>query len=164
MKIYNWVLMAGWLVVSACGDDHGVRQAALDGNKVLVQRYFNEVWNQGKTDLLDSLLDKDYINHTPSDTSVGKGREGLRQIIRAIRRGIPDIHYEIQDMVVTGDRAAVRLVVTGTQTDSLFGLPSTGRQIRVNQINIEEIVNGKISEHWRVTDELEMMKQLGFVK
>lgn len=150
--------------MAACGDDRVAGKAVLDGNKVLVQRYFNEVWNQGKTDLLDSLLEKDYINHTPSDTTVGKGREGLRRIIRAIRRGIPDIHYEIQDMIVTGDRVAVRLVVTGTQTDSLFVLPPTGRQVRVNQINIEEIVNGKISEHWRVTDELEMMKQLGFVK
>jgi predicted ester cyclase len=34
----------------------------------------------------------------------------------------------------------------------------------VNQINIGKISHGKIAEHWRVTDELTMMKQLGAVK
>lgn len=30
-------------------------------------------------------------------------------------------------------------------------------------MNIEKVRNGKIVEHWRVTDELTLMKQLGFV-
>jgi len=54
--------------------------------------------------------------------------------------------------------------MTGTQKDSLFGLPPTNKPIRVNQINIEKIKNGKISEHWRLTDELKLMKQLGVVQ
>jgi predicted ester cyclase len=54
--------------------------------------------------------------------------------------------------------------MTGTQTDTLFGIPPTGKRVQVNQINIEEIKDGKIAEHWRVTDELSLMKQLGVVK
>jgi predicted ester cyclase len=57
-----------------------------------------------------------------------------------------------------------RVVMTGTQTGNLFGIPPTGKSIRINQINIEQIKNGKITEHWRVTDELTMMKQLGLIK
>lgn len=56
-----------------------------------------------------------------------------------------------------------RVIVTGTRTDSLFNLPPTGRKVQVNQINIEESVDGRISQHWRATDELTLMKQLSFV-
>jgi predicted ester cyclase len=53
--------------------------------------------------------------------------------------------------------------MTGTHEGDLFGLPPTHRRVRVNQIQIERITNGRIAEHWRVTDELTLMKQLGVV-
>ena len=129
------------------------------------QTYFNEVWNKGKVQLLDSLLSPGYINHTPSGPSPPRGPDGLKPIVLAIRRAFPDLHYTIEDIVVTRDRAVVRVMMTGTQTDSLFGIPPTGRRVKVNQINIESIQKGKIAEHWRVTDELTLMlmRQLGVV-
>jgi steroid delta-isomerase-like uncharacterized protein len=134
-----------------------------DENKQIIQSYFNEVWNKGNVDVLDELLSKDYINHTPSTPNPPKGAIGLKPIVLAIRKGFPDLHYEIKEIIATKDRAIARVVMTGTQTDTLFGIPPTGKHIEVNQINIEKIENGKIVEHWRVTDELAMMKQLGVV-
>jgi predicted ester cyclase len=81
--------------------------------------------------------------------------------VKAIRRGFPDLHYEIKDIIITNDRVVARVVMTGTQTDSLFNIPPSGKRVEVNQINIEKIKNGRIIEHWRVTDELNMMRQLG---
>jgi steroid delta-isomerase-like uncharacterized protein len=133
-------------------------------NKKLVQRYFEEAWNQGRLSLLDTLLDKHYINHTPSTPNPPPGPDGLKPIVAAIRRAFPDLHYDIQDLVVNDSMAVARVIMTGTQLDSLFDLPATGKKISVNQINMEKIRNGKIIEHWRVTDELSLMKQLGFVK
>jgi predicted ester cyclase len=48
----------------------------------------------------------------------------------------------------------------GTQLGELFGIAPTGRKVEVNQINIERIQNGRIVEHWRVTDELALHRQL----
>ncbi|NML21368.1 ester cyclase [Pseudoflavitalea sp. G-6-1-2] len=45
---------------------HNDLQSASALNKQIVQRYFTEVWNNGKLDALNELLDKEYINHTPS--------------------------------------------------------------------------------------------------
>ena len=42
-----------------------------------------------------------------------------------------------------------------------FGLAPTYKKIKVNQLQIERIANNKIIEHWRVTDELAMLRQLG---
>jgi predicted ester cyclase len=48
----------------------------------------------------------------------------------------------------------------GTHLGPLGDLQPTGRSIDVLQINIERFENGRIVEHWRVTDELALMKQL----
>lgn len=126
-------------------------------NKTIIQRYFGEVWNQGKLAVLDELLDPAYINHTPSVPNPPVGPEGLKPIVAAIRKAFPDLHYELQDLIVNDSMAVVRVIMSGTQTGSLFGLPPTGKKVAVNQINIEKIRQGKIVEHWRVTDELNSM-------
>jgi steroid delta-isomerase-like uncharacterized protein len=147
--------------VTSCGN---VKPAIEERNNILIQTYFNEVWNKGKVELLDDLLTKDYINHTPSTPNPAPGAIGLKPIVLAIRKGFPDLHYEIKELIITEDRVVARVVMTGTQTDTLFDIPPTGKRIEVNQINIEKIEHGKIAEHWRVTDELTLMKQLGVVQ
>ena len=135
--------------------------AVLSRNRQLVRRYFEEVWNQGRVDLLDELLSPDYVNHTPSTANPPRGPEGLKPIVAAIRKGFPDLHFSIEDIIVTEDRAVARTIMTGTHRGDLFGLAPTGRRMAVNQINIEHIRDGRIVEHWRVTDELTQMRQLG---
>jgi steroid delta-isomerase-like uncharacterized protein len=143
---------------------HAQAQQTHAGNSHEIARlYFEEVWNKGHVALLDSLLTSDYINHTPS-APTKPGPAGLKIIVLAIRKAFPDLHFTIEDVVVAPGYITIRSVMSGTQRDSLFGLPPTGKTIHVNQINIEKLRNGKIAEHWRVTDELTMMKQLGLYR
>jgi predicted ester cyclase len=51
--------------------------------------------------------------------------------------------------------------MTGTHRGALFGLPPTGRAVKVAQMTIERFRDGKIIAHHRVTDDLAMMRQLG---
>jgi ketosteroid isomerase-like protein len=124
----------------------------IDAMTNLITRYFQEVWNEGHVDALDELLTADYLNHSPSTPNPPRGPAGLKPIVRAMREAIPDLHYEILDMVVTPDKAAIYLRVTGTQA---------GRPIDVRQMQIEWIKDGRIWQHWRITDELALMRQLG---
>ena len=132
-------------------------------NQKIIESYFRDVWNKGKLDLLDNLITPDYINHSPSTPNPPPGPEGLKPIIAEMRRGIPDLNYEIKDLVVTREKAVARVLMTGTHTGELWGIKPTGKKIHVNQINIEHFRNGRIAEHWRVTEELNLMKQLGVV-
>ena len=132
-------------------------------NEKIIRRYYTEVWNQGKLEVLDELLDKKYLNHTPSTPNPPAGPGGLKPIVAAIRKAFPDLHYEIKEVIVNDSMAVARVVMTGTQVNQLFDLPPTGKKITVNQVTIEKIRQGKIIEHWRVTDELTLMKQLGFI-
>src|SRR5512141_1890195 len=118
----------------------------------IVTRYFEEVWNEGKVDVLDQIMSPDYINHSPSLPDPRPGPADLKPIVLAMRDGIADLHYEILDMVATADKVAIHLRVTGTHTGPLFGIPATGRKIDVHQMQIEWIRGGKIWQHWRITD------------
>jgi predicted ester cyclase len=140
------------------------RQDAATGGPdgaTLARRYFEEVWNRGQVDVLDELLAPEYVNHTPSFGNPPPGPNGLKPIVLAMRRAFPDLHFTIEDVVATPDAVAVRTTMTGTHTGDLFGTAPTYRRIKVMQIQIERVRGGRIVEHWRVTDELTLMRQLG---
>jgi len=132
-------------------------------NRELIKLYFRDVWSQGNLDLLDEIIAEDYINHNPGSPNPEPGPRGLKPIIREMRNGFPDLHYEIMDLVVTENKVVARTIVRGTHLGRLWGLEPSGKRFEISQINIEHLRNGKIVEHWRVTDELGLMKQLGII-
>lgn len=130
-------------------------------NRAVIERYFEEVWNRGRIDVLDELIAPDYLNHSASLPNVRPGPEDLKPIVQAMRAGIAGLHYTILDMVVTEDKAAVYTRVRGTHTGDLFGMAPTGKAIDVRQMQIEWLRDGRIVQHWRLTDELTLLRQLG---
>ncbi|HQU74606.1 MAG TPA: ester cyclase [Calditrichia bacterium] len=129
----------------------------------LIMLYFEEVWNLGKLDILEDIIDPEYVNHSPGTPNPPRGPVGLRPIIAAMRKAIPDLNYEVLDWVYGDNKVAIRSRMTGTHREELFGIPPTGKKIDVMQFQIEHLRNGKIVAHWRQTDDLTMMKQLGLV-
>lgn len=136
---------------------------SLQANAQLIERYFEEVWNQGQVDVLDQLLTSDYRNHSPGLADPPPGPAGLKPIVLMMREGIPDLHYAIEDLVLAPDRVAAYVRMTGTQTGSLFGIAPTGKAIDVRQMQIEWIRDGRICQHWRITEDLKLMRQLGVI-
>ena len=134
----------------------------IERTRRVILRYFKEVWNEGRLDVLDELLAPDYLNHSPSTASPEPGPRGLKPIVAAMRSGIPDLHYTVLDTVIEPDKAAVYVRLTGTHRGELFGLAPTHRSIDVRQMQIEWLRDGRICEHWRITQELDLLRQLGF--
>jgi steroid delta-isomerase-like uncharacterized protein len=141
---------------------HGVRHAgAMDTSphRQLVERYL-AAWNAGDLAAFDDLLTPDYVNHSPGTPDPEPGPSGLRPIVAAMRGGIPDLRYELVHLVADGDLVSFHTIVRGTQTGELFGQPPTNRAFAVRQMQVERIADGRIAEHWRVTDEAGLARQL----
>jgi steroid delta-isomerase-like uncharacterized protein len=134
---------------------------SIEHNELLIKRYFNEVWNQGKLEVLDEIMSPNYINHSPGTPNPVPGPEGLKPIIAGLRKAFPDLHFTINNLVITEQQVAVHCTMQGTHNGDLFGMPATGKKVTVNQMQIERIKQGKITEHWRQSDDLGMLKQLG---
>ncbi len=137
---------------------------SIESNRKLMRRYFEEVWNQGNISVLDEIIDPSFINHTPSTPEPIMGPDDLKPVVIILRAGFPDLKFTIEDEIYEGDKVVVRCTMQGTHLGHLFGIPPTGKFMRVNQIQIDRIVGDKIVEHWRVTDELAMYRQVGVIK
>lgn len=125
----------------------------------LIERYFGELWNEGRVELVDELLHPEYVNHSPSP-GLPPGREGVRVVVRAMRSAFPDLHYTIEDLVAGADAVATRTRLRGTHRGDFFGLAPTGRAVDVAQMTIERFRDGRIVAHHRLTDEALLARQL----
>jgi C-1 hydroxylase len=73
------------------------------------------------------------------------------------------MRFEIDDMVAEGDKIVTRMTWRATHRDSYMCSRPTDREISCTVIGIARVTNGKIAEHWGVTDELYLMQQIGLV-
>ena len=109
--------------------------------------------------LADRLFDPGVIDHS-LQPGQGTGLEGIKQIIAVYHAVFPDLRVRTNDVVVSGDRVAVRWSATGTHEGDQLGVPVTHRRVRLTGIDILRIDNGRIVERWGETNGLEMMQQL----
>lgn len=131
-------------------------------NKAKTRRFMEEVFNKGNLTVIDELLAPNFVEHNPFP-GYPPGLEGFRQGIADLRKGFPDIHFTIDDMLAEGDKVVMRSTMTGTNKGAFMGTPATGKQVKVAGIDIVRITGGKAVEHWGITQDLEMMQQLGLV-
>jgi len=111
--------------------------------KDVIRRYYSELFNQGRVELVDELLAPDYVNHSPGSPGQDRGREGVKAVVKWLRSEFEGLHYTIEDMVEGSDAIAVRTTVRGRKN---------GREFEVSQITIERFRDGKIIAHHRVTE------------
>lgn len=126
----------------------------------LVRRFLVDAYSEGNFDILDEILDVDYVDrNAPPGTP--PGREGIRGLMAYFRSAFPDFRFEIEDTIEERDRIAVRYTVTGTHRGELFGIPATGKTISIGGISIYQVEGGRLREAWVQYDALGMMRQLG---
>ena len=128
-----------------------------------LERRFVEEWNKGKVaamNVIDELYATDYVEHsgTGEDTH---GLKDYKQSISELYDAFPDIHFTLHDIVVEGDKAAVRFTFTGTNKGEFMGNPPTNKKMTTWGIYIDRIAGGKFAESWVRYDTLSMMQQLG---
>jgi ketosteroid isomerase-like protein len=73
---------------------------------------------------------------------------------------IPDLKFDIKEVLVAGDRVIVRGEVSGTPAGDLFGVPHTGKSFRIMAIDIQTIKDGKIAKTFHMENWLSAIGQL----
>jgi steroid delta-isomerase-like uncharacterized protein len=132
---------------------------SIDDNKALVRRFIREIFVEGRAETVDELLADDFVGHTWPST--GDPKADLKGAIERTSKGLTDAVFDIEDMIGEGDRVAVRLTASATQTGPLMGMPASGKRYSIGEIHIFRIRDGKFVEHWHQFDQMGMMKQLG---
>ena len=131
-------------------------------NARIVREFVDEVITGGNIEAVAKYVWEDVVEQVPLPGQ-GPGLEGLKDIIRAMRAGFPDIVFSTQEQVAEGDKVASRFEWTGTHKGDFLGVPATGKFVRVWGMVIDRLEQGRIKDTRLIMDTLGLMTQLGVV-
>jgi steroid delta-isomerase-like uncharacterized protein len=134
-----------------------------EGNKNVVRRLFEEVWNKGNLQVTDELFTPNYAHHDASTPDVGRGPESEKKRATLYRTAFPDLRLTVEDLIADGETVMVRWSCRGTHKGDLSGIAPTGKQINISGVSVARFANGKMAEGWVNWDALGLMQQLGVV-
>lgn len=132
---------------------------SVEANKALVQRFYAEI-DRGNIDIIDELVDENYIDHNPPPFPVANGREGVKDAFRLFQQATPGYH-KIEDQIGEGDRVVTRLTSFGRHEGDLPGAPRTGNEMTMTSITIHRIANGRLVEKWAEKDVMALLIAIG---
>jgi predicted ester cyclase len=126
-----------------------------------LERLLLEGFGRGDMSVLDEVVAEDLIEH---QRGMPQGREGLKSVIRTLRRAFPDLRYEVVQMAADGEKVWGHFRSRGTNDGSFMGNPPTRKTMQIDVIDIARFEEGKLVEHWGVPDRLGILMQLGFFR
>lgn len=128
-------------------------------NASLVRRFLSDVVAGGDTDAVATFLAEGATDHHlvfgERQVQAAAARFGWEVLAAA------DVAVDIEDIVATDERVAVRATVTGRHRESLMDLAPTGRSFTITYAWFCRIADGRIAEVWSLPDGLGLLCQLG---
>jgi len=110
----------------------------------------------------DHLAD-DFVEHE-SGPGLEPTKAGTKQLFGMMTAGFPDLRFDAEDILESGDKVVARARVTGTNKGDFIGIPASGKGIDIQAIDILRFgADGLVHEHWGVMDIMSMMQQIGAV-
>lgn len=122
----------------------------------LLDKYVAAV-NAHDTSGFPELFSGSYIQHS------GRSPSGLAAQIDNFRRifaAMPDVQMRVEDRIIAGDKVVARNGFSATHTQTIRGIPPTGKAFTFRTIDIWRIEDGKFAEHWDLTDTAEVLQRL----
>ena len=119
-------------------------------------------WNAHDADAVAAVFAPNAVLREAGRPDAAVGRAAIRDRAAMLLEAFPDFHLERLTLVIDGDRHADRWVMTGTHQGPLFGLPATGRAVRIEGATFTRLdANGLVIEDIHFTDAAGLLSQLG---
>ena len=165
------LLIAGTLLIGVCSliststaQEESLKmtgdRATISRTYSTVSRIYEEIFNAGNLEQVDTLIAAEYIDHNPIGPGGKSGIEGFKQTVRALRFAFPDLRFKVQQMIVNGDTVVARTTMEGTHKNSFMGVDPTDKPVTVSGFDIFRIADGVVVERWGTLDGLTLMQQM----
>jgi predicted ester cyclase len=118
-------------------------------------RRYIAVLNAREFDALDGIIhDEVTFNGTPVT------RDDIVAVLQQEIDAVPDMHWELTDLIVDGDRLGAQLVNTGTPVETFLGVAPTGAAFEVTEYAVYEVRDGRFLHMAALHDAEGVRKQL----
>jgi predicted ester cyclase len=138
----------------------------LSSQKEVVRRYFHDVLDQGKVQLIEQLFHPDCVMHRPGGTVAGI--DAVRGVAERRKETFSQFETQIHDLFGSDDRLVARLshrgVGGGLWRSRLGTHDVSGKAVTWDAIAIFRFENRQIIEEWVTRDELAMIFQFGLME
>jgi steroid delta-isomerase-like uncharacterized protein len=132
-------------------------------NSQLIRRWFDQVWNQGRADVIDQMSHPQTKGYGQAEHGKQIDMDEFKKLWSGLRSAFPDIHITIHDTIEQGEKVAARWTAAMTHKGEFLGFAPTGRTATITGISLQRWENGKIMEGWDNWDQLGLLVQLGAV-
>lgn len=127
---------------------------------VSIHREMFEAIQRRDFDRMRELYHPDYAYEAADGTS--GGIDAGIAIAETYLSAFADLTFEVRSELACGDDASVmELIVRGTHTGELDGIPATGRSIEMLLCNVIEVRDGKVLRERDYFDTMSLLRQLG---
>lgn len=134
-------------------------------NIALMQRWFREVWNEGRVQTIYDLMDANCVGIGQDQPGVEiHGPADFVALFNRLHGAFPDIKITVDDTIGADDKVVARWSAVMTHTGDHLGIPATNRQVKITGITIAQIKDGKIIRGWDNWDQLALMQQLSVAR
>ena len=133
-------------------------------NKEIARCFMDEVFGKKDLDSLDRMLSEDFAEHQLMP-EIPPDKAGARLSFEMMLECSPDMTCEVVHLISSDDLVVVHGIYRGTDTGGVMpGMAPTNRPYEISGIDIVRVnEDGKIAEHWGVSDAMGMMGQLGLL-
>ncbi|MDH6523397.1 steroid delta-isomerase-like uncharacterized protein [Streptomyces sp. SAI-135] len=111
-----------------------------------------------------NAYDFDSMHEFISDQVLLNGEAATRHDVVTVMRqtvdAVPDIHWDLKELLIDRDRIAVRAINTGTPAKEWLGVPPSGASFEIVEYAIYQIKDGHFIHMTNLHDTAEMLRQL----
>ncbi len=128
----------------------------------LLHRWFDEVWNQARTDSIAEMMTEDAILNGLNDENGNphRGPVGFEVVHKRFLEAFPDIQISIREHVASEGKEAICCTCTGTHRGPFHTFAPTGKKVTFSGMCMVRVVNGRIVEAWNNFDILGLQRQI----
>lgn len=103
---------------------------------------------------------EEFAHEDVSQQGEPASRDALIANLRSITDAVPDFHWEVQELVVDGDRLGARLLNSGTPTKEWLGVAPHHRRFEIVEYAIYTLRDGRFRHMSAIHDAAVLRQQL----
>lgn len=126
-----------------------------------IQQAWAASWDEGDVDALDRLMSPEY--RRIGSTGAAQSLAEFKASIVDTRSAFPDLVTDIDEIVVEGDRAAIRWHSTGSHQRNFLDVPATQRPVAVSGATFARFEDDRIVEEFVTWDPRSLLTALGIL-
>ncbi len=130
-----------------------------DNLRIIRQSF--DAWNAHDPERYVKNLDDNWRAESDTLPAPLSGHAAARDFLKLYVTAFPDLRFEIDQMLASGDFVVTRWTATGTHRGPLMGIPPTNRTSVTHGCGVTEVKNGKQIHDWIYWDVANLLRQLG---